>query len=527
MKPLQAPPRPEDCLLPAPTVPDGRGEGNPPPPPLLPAPVSVAATLSPLEPRLPATRVEPALPPSPVAPTPDIDPPAEVEPLEPDAADGGFEVTAFDMTAAMTEPMTESATPTTDGAPTFSLPSLPAVTPAAASPVASDAAPAFDPTAWAGGDVTAAMAAAPKKQGASSGSPLRSLVATLGLVVLAAALGAGAHVGYDWYVEGEDPRIVVSAPENTGDLAAWRHVDPPAIRYTDTTTTIVTDLGMREVIAHRDLVSGSRLVRVAETSFAGETNTVEVELRDDRAFIRSAPDAEWAPSSIEAATAIIGDEGLTDVFTVSDLFPAEALPFATVLSSAEVELPLGPIHQQPLSDATPDGTTLAGAGDDAAPGAATPNDAAPNGDAATGDGSAPQHVATQALADAADVVDAINDRGLVDAPNGDLLRPIARPPVEPTTVWHYRVTIDTEAFRAAEGAAFAAWERQLGRAAGSQFDVWVDADGIVRRLIIDAGGSKVTQTLVGGAPTSPTFVLPDAGSASAPAGDVPDGSTGS
>ncbi|NND75946.1 MAG: hypothetical protein HKN44_13150 [Ilumatobacter sp.] len=377
------------------------------------------------------------------------------------------------------EPPTSAPETTSVGATSMAAqlampPSLPSITAAAPSPVATDDSSwQDDAVAWSPEDVPSARQA--KKQ--SNASPARTALLTLSMAVFAFVAGAGAHLGYDWYNERDGAATASSMPDRPGDLAAWNQIDPPAIRFTDTTTTIVTDLGLREVTAHRDLVSGSRVVSVSETTFAGETSSFEVDLRDTRAFVRPDPDSPWSPTTVEEATSIIGDEGLTDVFTISDLFPAEALPFAVVLESAESKLPLGAIRQVPAGPA--DGAVR---GD---------GEAAPADDAAARPASRPA---------------------------------VAEPPagLEPTTVWHYSVTLDIEAFRAAEGAAFAAWESQLGRAAGTQFDVWVDADGIVRQLVIDASGAKVTQTLVSGAPTSTKFdVEPLIGTAPAPTDETP------
>ncbi len=444
-----APPAPDPAAAPAIAGPAAE--------PALPTAIETAPPMPTIPGAVPVVPVVEAVPVIDIAPAlghppaPDTDLPAEaaVVPEAEPSVDTEPESERFGLFDTVTDSTVEL--PAQDSTvPAFEMPSLPSIA-ATASAAAAEQSWEPDPAVWAPEPV----AAPAKTRTRQRRSPVRSIAGTIFAAALAAGAGAGAHLGYDWYTAREDAPVAATTPDVPDDLAAWKQVDPPAIRYTDTATTIVTDLGRREVTAHRDLVSGSRVVSVAETSLEGETTTYEVELRDAEAFIRSAPDAPWAPTSVEEATAIIGDEGLTDVFTVSDLFPVESLPFASILESEELQLPLGAIRQQAIP--------TAGA-DELAP-------------------------------------EAIDDPAVTPPADGAAL-------VRPTQVWHFRVRLDTEAFRAAEGAAFEAWERQLGRAAGTHFDVWVDRNGIVRQLAIDAEGVRLTQRLVSAAPTSATFTTP-------------------
>lgn len=467
------PDSPADPAPLAPSLPEPAAVATPPEPsvepgePVVAEPVvaDVAEPVVPVAPvveSVPVIDIAPAQPAESTgsAPEPELaEPAAEAEAAPaPDAAADGVESERTSLFDPITDPA--AALPGQDPSTPFEMPSLPSIA-ATASTAASNQPWEPEQAAWTPEPVTPTVRARRQRR-----SPVRSLFGMVFAAALAAGAGAGAHLGYDWYTEREEPPVAATAPDRPSDLAAWNQVDPPAVRYTDTATTIVTSGGMREVTTHRDLVSGSRLVTVSETNADGDTSTFDVELRDAAAFLRTAPDAPWAPVPVEEATAIIGDEGLTDVYTVSDLFPIEALPFVSILESEELKLPLGAIRQQPIPTV----------GD----GVAAPDDTDPviDDDAAADDAAA----AEQPL----------------DA--GDVRRP--------TQVWHFRVLLDVDAFRAAEGAAFEAWERQLGRAAGSHFEVWIDRNGIVRRLTIDAEGVKLTQTLISAAPTSETFAAP-------------------
>jgi hypothetical protein len=71
--------------------------------------------------------------------------------------------------------------------------------------------------------------------------------------------------------------------------------------------------------------------------------TVEIDYRGEQSFMRSTPDSPWALTPQEDALAQIGDTWTADVFTVTELFPAAALPYITVLESVERVLPVRPL----------------------------------------------------------------------------------------------------------------------------------------------------------------------------------------
>ena len=80
---------------------------------------------------------------------------------------------------------------------------------------------------------------------------------------------------------------------------------------------------------------------------------------------------------------------------------------------------------------------------------------------------------------------------------------VANPTDLPTSgVLQYRVIVDVEAFRSAQGLAFQNWERRLGRAAVPRLEAWVDASGVVRQVAFEVDGVEVTHTLVDGSATS-------------------------
>jgi hypothetical protein len=332
----------------------------------------------------------------------------------------------------------------------FVIPSLPAVTPAVPSPAPgphhqpSQSAIAESAASWLEVNAPGTTVSAPWV--AKSSAPGRTMLLLLVALVLAVGAGAGAHLGYDWYQQrGDEGQTVVAAPV-ADDLAGWAKVDPPALRFIDTEVMITTDVGTRQLTTHRDLSSGDRIVNVVDTDGTGATSSYDVDIRGATAFIRRAPSEPWSPIPVEEANAIVGDEITTDVFTVTDLFPPEALPHVTVLENVERTLTLGSIQQNAIANEV----ELA----DPAAGAAPPR--------ATG------------LA-------------------------------VPTAVNHYRVMIDTEAFRAADGAAYEAWERQLGRVASPRMEAWIDVDGVVRQLLIDSDGASATYRLIAGAPRSARF----------------------
>ncbi len=191
------------------------------------------------------------------------------------------------------------------------------------------------------GDTTEAPAARPLKTGRGVG---RTVVRTVFGVVVAGALGVGAHLGYDWW-EARDATAVDGGVALDGtDLASWPQVDPPAIRYTDSVTTFRDSAGVRTLTAHREISSGRTQAIVHSTDAAGtDLGTVEIDYRGDQSFIHSAPDGPWAATTAEDALAQIGDTWTADVFTVNEIFPAAAVPYMTVLESVERVLPVRPL----------------------------------------------------------------------------------------------------------------------------------------------------------------------------------------
>ena len=129
-------------------------------------------------------------------------------------------------------------------------------------------------------------------------------------------------------------------------------IDPPAIRYTDTVTTFRTNEGVRTLTAHREISSGRTQATVQTTDAAGtDLGSVEIDVRGQLSYVRATPDAPWAPTAQEDALARIGDTWTEDVFTVSDVFPAAAVPYTTVLESVERVLPVRPLVPAVTPDA--------------------------------------------------------------------------------------------------------------------------------------------------------------------------------
>jgi hypothetical protein len=178
----------------------------------------------------------------------------------------------------------------------------------------------------------------------SDGSLGRSLARTLTAVVLAGVVGVGAHVGYDWW-ENRDATAVGGVNVDGTELASWPQVDPPAIRYTDSVTVFRTDAGSRTLTAHREISTGLTQAEVVSTDAAGVVvSQTELDLRGEQSFVRPAPEAAWALAPEADALALLGDAWTADVFSVRDLFPAEAMPYITVLESVERLLPVKPLQ---------------------------------------------------------------------------------------------------------------------------------------------------------------------------------------
>jgi hypothetical protein len=325
---LQVPPRTEPMTLPAPTL-GLVGDRAPMPPPPLREPAVTPPLLPPL------TGV-PIVPPMPRFSLDEID--ADAPPVV-GAPTMGTTVVDVIPGASPSEPL--------GGPPAVAMvmPSLPSV---AAAPPPSET-PAFaishhpvqrgvPMTSLA--DATNGSTAKPLKTGRGFG---RTMVRTIFAVVLAGALGVGAHLGYDWWEQRDAAGSGVVAVDGS-DLMSWPQVDPPAIRYTDSVTTFRDSTGVRTLTAHREIASSRTQAMVQSTDVAGtDLGTVEVDYRGEQSFIRTTPESPWAVTSQDDALAQIGDTWTEDVFTVTDVFPAAAAPYMTVLESVERVLPVRPL----------------------------------------------------------------------------------------------------------------------------------------------------------------------------------------
>ena len=324
------------------------------------APSTPAIELTPIEPAIELTPIEPAIELTPFEPAVELtltDPtPADPTPTNP---------TPTDPTPTMELPVVQShesspahepvSTPPAVSMMVPSLPTLASAAPAPA-PATADGGPALHQPSQAGmaphapfsiSDVVLPGAAKP----AARGGGLRFLAKTITAVALAGVVGVGAHLGYDWW-EQRDATAVAGVNVDGTDLASWPQVDPPAIRYTDSTTVFSTDAGTRTLSAHREISSGMTQAAVTTTDAAGVASQIDLDIRTDQAFMRSSPEAAWALTASADAVAVLGDTWTTNVFTVRELFPAEAMPYITVLESVERVLPVKPLQPAAGLDAS-------------------------------------------------------------------------------------------------------------------------------------------------------------------------------
>lgn len=365
MTDLEVPPRTEPTTLPAPTM-DLVADRAPLPPPPLRVP-AVAPTM------LPLLNGPPVVPPMPrfslddldgtsvaeAGPTVDIAAddiqqaadlscPASVEPAP--ASILVAEVVPTRMVTETTETPVVEASQHVLASDVPSLasvaPSLPTVT-APPTPTSAPTVPVSHHPTQAGlapvtslADALAAPAPAVRTSGGGFG---RAVARTVFAIVLVGAAGAGAHLGYDWW-EGREAAAIAGASVDGTELAAWPQVDPPAIRYADSVTVFRDVSGVRTLTTHREIASGWTQATVGTTDAAGaETGIVEIDHRDEQSFVKATPDSPWLLTPGADALEQIGDTWTTDVFTVSEMFPPEILPYTTVLESVERALPVRPL----------------------------------------------------------------------------------------------------------------------------------------------------------------------------------------
>jgi hypothetical protein len=253
------------------------------------------------------TRVHPPVPTRPIVLVPTSE-----EPVLPFAPEPDPVAVVLTGVAASTEP---AAAPVT--------PSLPTIAPISqnTSPVAG---PAAQQPFRHGPGVTARVGfqvdPAESKKAVAKQRRGCGLVRTVGLGLLAAILGAGANVGYSYW---EDSADDVTATFDGRQLETWPQVELPAIRFADSTTVFRTAGGTRTVTSHTNMVSGDRIVGVTDTDLAG----VVTAYRGAEALVLAGPPL------------------VDSVFTISDIFPNEVIPFVTVLEGAKRQFPVGPISR--------------------------------------------------------------------------------------------------------------------------------------------------------------------------------------
>lgn len=174
---------------------------------------------------------------------------------------------------------------------------------------------------------------------------VQSIVLTIVMMIVGLVFGAGLHVGYErWQNPSATPAAPVTPSVDVADLSTWPQVDPPAIRFVDTVTTVRSSSGVRTTSAHRDLSTGNWIVGIVETDAAGTANDIEVEVRDGVASLRAGPASEWTPIALADADAAIGPLVMTDVLTITDVFPTESLAYLSVLDSVARTLDVVPLR---------------------------------------------------------------------------------------------------------------------------------------------------------------------------------------
>ncbi len=164
----------------------------------------------------------------------------------------------------------------------------------------------------------------------------RGVFRTLATVILAGALGVGAHLATDWWQQRD-----AAVDANGADPWSWPETGLPAVRYTDTTTTFADPGAERVVEAHADLADGTVHATVVNTDSAGASTSQEVDYRVDHAHIRGAAGEAWNAVSPEDAAAMLGTPYFEQVLTVREMLPVEAEPYVTVVETAERVLPVG------------------------------------------------------------------------------------------------------------------------------------------------------------------------------------------
>jgi hypothetical protein len=85
-------------------------------------------------------------------------------------------------------------------------------------------------------------------------------------------------------------------------------------------------------------------------------------------------------------------------------------------------------------------------------------------------------------------------------------RPLPQIPSAAGTLYrHYRLQVDTEAFRRADVAAYGPWASAAFISEDGQFDIWVDSAGMVRRVEAVADGRTTAVELLGWSDSSARF----------------------
>ncbi len=267
---------------------------------------------------------------------------------------------------------------------------------------------------------------------------------TVLFAVLAAGVGAGAHFG--WQELQEEPvaggESGVFGPPPIGSPLPTEEIPHPEGRW----------LTVRSVTETYEDAAMSGTLDLATGDVVGTAGDIEFRAQDDLFEARTDGAASFTPIEGEHREGV--EEGLEffrdrSVLTLTELIPADAIRFITVLEERDETLAVTPIGPAAVEE--------------------------------------PLHVSDDAsdslLGDAVDTV----NRSAAEA----------SPPPQSTAVRYYKLNLDTEGFAYAH--PHVALSMQVEPGGDGDFEVWVDRHGIVRQYRLVEGttpGPRTTVTLV-------------------------------
>jgi hypothetical protein len=279
------------------------------------------------------------------------------------------------------------------------------------------------------------------------------IIRTAFAAVLVAGAAAGARFGWSEYQERQTAdEVVAEAGGFYGPIGSGLptvEAEPLDGRFVDVTIKVSDETaGTGGTFRIRSSLTSRNLTLEADNMTVEGPEVYGLDVRGEQVSIRPSGQSSWI--DLPGSEALAEVQAFEDVARLvpmfHDLVPVDALPFVELISETDEQLPVVPLDVDvDLGVVSDDGITTSGNVD-------------------------------PLLVDTLEEV--VADPNLPIGADG---RRVVRP-AGPVDVRHYRLSMDGEAFAAADPVGYAQWYDRSDDG-GDLIDLWVDQNGVVRKFL--------------------------------------------